>query len=364
MSLEDLGKRLAASPEACLLADANPSFVSLVDDTYIYRFVNRAYVERTGKARAEILGKSVEALWGTELFNELRVNIDKALAGESFTAEYHDRELGGVTGYVPHEEGGRIRGVWVFAQDIRQLQHARHRYVQQENLTSLNRLVAAVLHGLNTPLGALRGSIATLDAAIGRMQASPEPKDLKKLSRILAPALAGLDRTETVLNDLKALVRLDQAETQVVDINACLDSALGLMQAVIGSQLKVTRKFEDLPTVPCNPAEVMQVALSILQIAAGECVEGSAIHIDTTHDERSVDIALRYQSTTASPRVFQPVATRGGLLRAADMVWVVGRDTLNARGGDLVVDQDGDTITATISLPKEVTVHEADANEV
>jgi signal transduction histidine kinase len=289
-------ERIAQSAEARLLADAFPSFLAYVDPDYRYRFVNAAYSERLARPRGEVIGKRIDEIWGEELAKTLRPNIARGLAGERFAVEYLDAELGSVTTYVPHEVDGEVVGVIVFSSDARQVQRARNAELHAEKMTALRQLVAGVLHELNTPLAVIKSGHDMAGRALGKIDGGARALDLLK------PARVAIERIERVLDDLRRLTRLDQAEVQNTDVHECIECALTLATAQLGPKLQLERDLGEPLTLICRPADLTQLLLTIFRsaldarrddrmaIACG--TEGSQVVITTSYAGETIDFAV------------------------------------------------------------------------
>ena len=65
------------------LIEGTEDLCGIIDDSYRYRWVNRAYLDRYGLSLEEIEGRSMEDVLGQEYFNrEIRPRVDRCLAGE------------------------------------------------------------------------------------------------------------------------------------------------------------------------------------------------------------------------------------------------------------------------------------------
>ena len=65
------------------IISSTTDFMSFINVDYIYLVVNDTYVKSFNKNREEIVGRSVAALLGDEVFSDgLKLNMDKCLAGE------------------------------------------------------------------------------------------------------------------------------------------------------------------------------------------------------------------------------------------------------------------------------------------
>ncbi|HEY1341734.1 MAG TPA: PAS domain S-box protein [Bryobacteraceae bacterium] len=106
-----------------LVIDGMPGLVAYIGRDYRYQFVNRGYSEWFERSGSEIEGRTVADLAGKDAFQEIRPQLDRALAGEPVEFErrfqYVDRERVVRARYVPDRApDGNVRGVVVLVEDI------------------------------------------------------------------------------------------------------------------------------------------------------------------------------------------------------------------------------------------------------
>jgi PAS domain S-box-containing protein len=107
-----------------LIADALPVLVSFVDANEHYRFVNVGYETWFGRKRAEVVGKHLAEVLGTEAYVRVRPHIERVLDGETVTYEAEvPYEHGGnrfiEATYIPHRDDlGRVAGFAALVADI------------------------------------------------------------------------------------------------------------------------------------------------------------------------------------------------------------------------------------------------------
>lgn len=110
--------------ELKLITDTLPMLVGYVDKDHVYRFVNSQYEEVFGQSAGEIIGRHVRDTIGEAMYARRRPALERALAGETFTADIVLPAPDGTprraeARYVPRvEDDGSIPGVYVVAIDV------------------------------------------------------------------------------------------------------------------------------------------------------------------------------------------------------------------------------------------------------
>ena len=139
----DITERKRAELEQRLYAGmiaAMPDHLSVVDRNYLYMAVNDAYLQNHGLPREAIVGHSVAALLGQDIFNShVKANVDRCLAGERVHYQsWFEFHSGGhrymdVT-YTPHlDDAGQIAGVIVASRDLTELEHTHQALLESES---------------------------------------------------------------------------------------------------------------------------------------------------------------------------------------------------------------------------------------
>ncbi|EXJ16714.1 PAS domain-containing protein [Imhoffiella purpurea] len=128
-SREDLAepyRRLAShgGPQLQRVTDALPALISYIDNEMRYRFVNRAYTRLLGFEHERVQGHRVADALGPEIYDQLRVYLETALAGREVAYRFsYDHPTRGRLhfegSYLPHRDGnGRVLGLYSLARDI------------------------------------------------------------------------------------------------------------------------------------------------------------------------------------------------------------------------------------------------------
>jgi len=121
-----------------IVADST-DHIAIVDRSYVYRLVNRTYLDAHGRAEAEIVGHGVADLFGRETFESLiKDRLDRCFAGEVvryeawFEFKAYGRRHMNVT-YTPHRDiAGVVIGAIVSSRDTTALHLAQEALSESE----------------------------------------------------------------------------------------------------------------------------------------------------------------------------------------------------------------------------------------
>jgi two-component system sensor kinase FixL len=181
-----------------------------------------------------------------------------------------------------------------------QLVAAQAQLLESERAAAATRLVAGLLHEINTPLAALCSMSETTAglikhaASLDCVHRSPRSARRFAVAQELPAAITGCaSRIRQVVEKLGRLVSLDSADKSVQDLRGSLDAAL----MVLSPQLRavhVHRQYPSSPTlVHCNASRLNRALVSILQNAAdaldGEGRLGVTLRVDGARIELCIE---------------------------------------------------------------------------
>ncbi len=107
-----------------------PEAIVYLDRDLRYRYVNQSSLKRHRKTRAQIIGRSVEEVVGSAIFEHHRESLARALEGEAVTVEVRDefgparewREMR----YLPFRgESGAVEGLYVISRSLEEEKRAQ-----------------------------------------------------------------------------------------------------------------------------------------------------------------------------------------------------------------------------------------------
>lgn len=168
---------------------------------------------------------------------------------------------------------------------LKKLQETQMQLVQNEKMSSLERVVAGIAHEINNPVSFIHGNLNPARQYMGDLLSLvqlyqyeyPHPSNaiaqktedieleflMSDLDNLFTSMQVGTTRIQEIVISLRNFSRLDEAEVKSVDIHEGIDSTLMIQ----GNRLKginVTKQYSQLPTVKCYAGQLNQVYISII----------------------------------------------------------------------------------------------------
>lgn len=258
--------------------------------------------------------------------------------------------------------------------------------IQQEKMASIGQLAAGVAHEINNPVGFIASNLNTLDKYGQRIvdyiqimekaflectggQLPDSVKDvrtslkidhiLSDLSGLVNESLDGVNRVKSIVKDLKSFSRSDDQQTDLVDMNQCLQSTLNIVRneyKYIAELLLDPQK--DLPLIRGNSHHLSQVIANLV-LNAAQAIEGQGtITIRTWQDECNVLLSVTDTGKGIPPenftQVFEPFFTTKASGLGTGLGLSISRDILSRQNGEIALESTiGKGSTFTIRLPFE-----------
>jgi signal transduction histidine kinase len=188
-----------------------------------------------------------------------------------------------------------------------ELKAAQGQLLESETQGRIGRLVAGILHEINTPLGTFASSLDTLGRARSRVRAHLDRRagegdaDAQRALAALdaQEQLSGVLRTSSerisgVVGSLGRFVGLDESDVKVIDVGRAVDDALTLLAPALDDRIRVSWRAPAEPaTVRCYPAKLNQALLNLLQNAAAAIDGCGAITIEVSRRGNKVLLEIR-----------------------------------------------------------------------
>ena len=236
----------------------------------------------------------------------------------------------------------------------KKLADAQLRLAEAEKMAALGKLVAGVVHEMNSPLGTVQSSQVTLLRAVARLADDPKPALFAMVKECAEHIGVGVKRISEIVTQLKRFSRLDAAEIEEMNVAVTLRDAVDLVGR---STIELDLGAEELPRVRCHAARIAQVFTNVLDNATKAAGEGgkvvvtarregaAAVRITVTDDGRGI-------AAEDLPHVFEPGFTaKGGRVRAGLGLATAYQIVADHKGEIRLASEVGRGTTVTITLP-------------
>jgi two-component system NtrC family sensor kinase len=169
-------------------------------------------------------------------------------------------------------------------------------------------------------------------------------------------------RCGDLIKNLLTLSRTAPMNVQSTDLHAVIDRCLLLVrhQLELGG-VEVQLNFaKDLPRVPCDPAQIEQVLLTLIMNAKDAMPRGGNLWIETrvSADETEIEILVRDDGAGIAPgvlpHIFEPFLTTKESGRGVGLGLAISRGIVERHNGRIEVASElGRGTTFSITLPNQ-----------
>ncbi|UCF65606.1 MAG: carboxymuconolactone decarboxylase family protein [bacterium] len=251
-----------------------------------------------------------------------------------------------------------------------QLQNAQAMLVQSEKMAALSKLVATVLHEMNTPIGVIQSNLdvatRSVKTLVNMVNHSKNPEELLKNPRFQktldliqesqVTSSSANERISSIMKSLKSFSRLDEAPFQKIDIHECIENVLTLIEAETRDRITLVRTYSHIPLTPCYPHELTQVFMHILSNAVKAIEKKGEIRIKTYLDNTCIKVEISDTGYGISPRkiagLFDPDFSQAGSRVKAKLGLFTSFNIMKKHRGDISVEsEEGKGSTFTVTFP-------------
>ena len=243
------------------------------------------------------------------------------------------------------------------------------RRAEAEKMAALGQLTAGIAHELNTPIGVVKSSVCIFERCVKRIvEAIEKDRTLDEVradrdfqqsldiiqdnNRIVSEASL---RIAKIVSGLKRF-SVEESSHESANIRDCVEGTLGLISHQVREGITITKRLGDVAVVPCSPAAITQVLMTLftnavqairgqgeITVEAGEYKDCARIQISDTGrgiPEEKLKTLFDFNFTTKGSRV----GVGMGLASAYNIVH-------KCRGDIAVASEIGKGTTFTIRLP-------------
>lgn len=240
----------------------------------------------------------------------------------------------------------------------KELKRAHDHVLHVEKMASIGKMAAVVAHEVNNPLSGILTYAKLLRKWVASGQAEHEKRD--EAIECLELIAAESRRCGELVKNLLTFSRTAPMNVQPTDLHAVIDRCLLLVRHQLelgGIQLQLSLA-EDLPRVPCDPAQIEQVILALIMNAIDAMPRGGNLWIEAALSSDETEIRIRVRDDGAGispdvlPQIFEPFLTTKESGHGVGLGLAISRGILERHNGRIEVASElGKGTTFTITLP-------------
>jgi len=243
-------------------------------------------------------------------------------------------------------------------QKTKELRSAHDHVLHVEKMASLGKMAAVVAHEVNNPLSGILTYAKLLRKWVASGQAEREKRE--EAMQCLELIAAESRRCGELIKNLLSLSRTAPMNVQSTDLHEVIDRCLLLVRhqlELVGIELQL-KLADDVPRVPCDPAQMEQVLLALIMNAIDAMPHGGCLWIETRigRDETEVEIEMRDDGAGIAPdvlpQIFEPFMTTKESGRGVGLGLAISRGIVERHNGRIEVASElGRGTTFTVTLP-------------
>ncbi|MFP3492723.1 histidine kinase famiy protein [Pseudomonas sp. SIMBA_059] len=229
-------------------------------------FANQAFLEMTGYAHDEIVGKNCRFLQGVETDREVVNSIRDAVKNkQEFSTEVLNYKKDGSSFWnalfispIQNEKGDVI---YFFASqlDVSRRRDAEEGLRQAQKMEALGQLTGGIAHDFNNLLQVIGGYVDLIGSAVDK----PEPS-LERIKRSAFHAKSAVEKASTLTKQLLAFSRKQKLQGRVLNLNTLVHLVEPLIERTFGNAVKVESDLDgSLKNCRIDPTQAEMALLNI-----------------------------------------------------------------------------------------------------
>ena len=338
-----------------ILESLDSGIVVLDLDGRVVRW-NRAMEGLYGRARSEVLGQPLDAVFPEAFLEALRGSL--VLGDHDEIAHVYKLHLPAADGrsqmvnlsVAPFQAApGERCGTILILDDITARVRLEEQLQHTDKMASVGLLAAGVAHEVNTPLAGISSYTQLLRGQLP--EDDPRQQVLEKIEKQSF-------RAAKIINGLLNFSRSSGTEFERVDVNKVLADVLALVEHQLdGSKIRVRRELAPkVPPVRGNENRIQQVFFNLILNARDAMPSGGWLTLRTHADDDTVVVevgdtghGIRREHIR---RIYDPFFTTKGIGKGTGLGLSVSYGIVQEHGGAIFVESDpGQGTTFQVALP-------------
>ena len=247
---------------------------------------NDAAVAAYGYTREELLQLRIEDLRAPATRHVIAAQMEQAFDRGLLMETLHRRKDGS---QFPVEVGSRVANVGgermlvSIIRDVSQRSQLQAKLIQADRMAALGTMAAGIAHEITNPIAYARLNLDMAKKRLDAIHVALEARrydelrtQLESVREMVDIACEGTDRVRTIIDDLRAFSRHDDAIVAPVELAPVVDMAIEIASGEIRQRARLVRDFGQAPMVRASTPRLMQVFVNLLVNAAQAIPEGRA----------------------------------------------------------------------------------------
>jgi PAS domain S-box-containing protein len=250
-------------------------------------FANKAFLDLTGYALDEIIGRNCRFLQGARTDRETVAELREAIAAQQgCSVEILNYKRDGTpfwnalfVGPV-FDEHGKL--VYFFASqlDVTRRRTSEDAVRQSQKMEAIGQLTAGLAHDFNNLIHVMLGNLETASALA----------DNPRLERALSNARLAAERGEKITGQLLAFARKTRLEPKAINLNALIVNFGEMLSQTLGSRIDLRLDLAPaLPECSVDPTHLEMALLNTLTNARDAMPDGGTVTMSTCERTFPVD---------------------------------------------------------------------------
>jgi two-component system, NtrC family, sensor kinase len=176
------------------------------------------------------------------------------------------------------------------------------------------------------------------------------------LNQMLSDTLQGIDQMHELVENLRDFTRLDRAKIAQFDINKGLKTVAYMARSAIPNRVEVVEEYGDVSLVECNPSQLNQVFLNLINNAAQAIPGTGKVTVRSEMDGGRVRVDVSDTGTgippDVQPRIFETYFTTKPAGEGTGLGLPIVKSIVVEHGGEVTFKtKAGEGTTFSVFLP-------------
>lgn len=208
---------------------------------------------------------------------------------------------------------------------FKQLKMQSDQLISQEKLAAVGQLASGLAHEINNPNAFIQSNLSTLKEYLDEISAfieslpkgihtASEPQEIEDLlsdaEDIINESLTGSRRIQSIVGGMRYFAEPDHSSEADVDLNLCIEKAIGLVNSEQKHLVPVVFEPQALPIIRGIPILLIQAISNILRNALEASSSGQKVEVQAKQKDKCIQVYVIDHGCGIQPdpleRVFEP----------------------------------------------------------